>query len=412
MYLPFRFALRYIFSKKTTNAINLISMISVFGIALGSMSLIVILSVFNGFEELLRDLIGVYKPDLHVSVKEGKVFSISDEKLAALGKIKGVVSYARILEEIALFEYDGIQNIGTLKGVDKNFLSVIAIDSTIQRGRFTLGNEKSSQLAVVGSTIEHTLQIKALQTKAINVYMPKRGETKKMSLTNKPFNKKELYPSGIFSVRQVDYDNTVIANLQVVQDLLSYKNGECSSIEIRTDPALGQEKIQKELSALMGEKISIKNRFQQDEAFFKITNIEKWVGFLIFAFTLVLVAFNMVGALWMLVLEKRKDIASLKAMGATNALVRNIFLTEGALLSGIGVAIGTVLAVIICLLQQQFGFIKLQNDGATFLIQAYPVSMRVFDILVVVLTVLLIGIAASLLPALRAARIKSLVRED
>jgi lipoprotein-releasing system permease protein len=134
MYLPLRFALRYVFSKKTTNAINLISMISVFGIALGSMSLIVILSVFNGFEDLLRDLIGVYKPDLHISVKEGKVFSISEEKLKALGKIKGVVSYAGVLEEIALFEYDGIQNIGTLKGVDKNFLSVITMDSTIQRG--------------------------------------------------------------------------------------------------------------------------------------------------------------------------------------------------------------------------------------------------------------------------------------
>jgi len=411
MYLPLRFALRYVFSKKTTNAINLISIISVFGIALGSMSLIVILSVFNGFEDLLRNLMGVYKPDLHLSVKEGKVFSISNEKLAKIGKIKGVVSYTKVLEEIALFEYDGVQNIGSIKGVDKNFLAVISMDSTIQRGRFALSNEKSNQLAVVGATIEHTLQIKTLQSKALNVYMPKRGETK-MSLTNKPFDKKELYPTGVFSVRQVDYDNTVITNLEQVQELLNYKNGECSSIEIRTDPAFNQKNIQDDIINLMGADFSVKNRFEQDEAFFKITNIEKWVGFLIFAFTLVLVAFNMVGALWMLVLEKRKDIANLKAMGANNALVRNIFLTEGALLSSIGVFIGTFLAIIICVLQQEFGLVKLQNDGATFLIQAYPVSMRFFDFAVVIFTVLFIGIAASLLPAMRAARIKSLVREE
>lgn len=412
MYLPLRFALRYVFSKKTTNAINIITMLSVFGIALGSMALICLLSVFNGFEDLLRDLIGVYKPDLHVSVKEGKVFSLSDEKLAKLEKIQGVLSYSKVLEEIALFEYDGVQNIGTIKGVDKNFLKVISMDSTIQLGRFSLGNEKSSQLAVVGATIKHTLQIKTLQSKAINVYMPKRGETKKMSLTQKPFDKKELYPSGVFSVRQVDYDNTVIANLQLVQELLSYKNGECSSIEIRTDPSVNQDQIQKEINSLLGDNYSVKNRFQQDEAFFKITNMEKWVGFLIFAFTLVLVAFNMVGALWMLVLEKRKDIANLKAMGATNALIRNIFLTEGALLSTIGVAIGTLLAIFLCLLQQYFGLVPLQNEGATFLIQAYPVSIHFFDIFVVVITVLLIGVTAALLPSLRAARIRSLVRED
>ncbi len=411
MYLPLRFAVRYVFSKKTTNVINIISMLSVFGITMGSASLIILLSVFNGFEDILRDLMGVYKPDLHVSVKEGKVFSINDEKLKALGKVKGVIAYSKILEEIALFEYDGVQNIGNIKGVDEQFLSVSSLDSTIQRGSFSLGNKSGSQMGVVGATIEHTLQIRTMQSKPITVYMPKRGETK-MSLTKKPFDKKEIFPTGVFSVRQVDYDNTVISNLKFVQELLSYKKGECSAIEIKTDPSFNQVHIQNQILQILGDDFAVKNRFQQDEAFFKIANMEKWVGFLIFAFTLVLVAFNMIGALWMLVLEKRKDIANLKAMGASDALVRNIFLTEGALLSGIGVFIGTLLAVVLCVSQQQFGWVKLQNDGATFLITAYPVSMHFFDILIVIITVLVIGITASVLPARRAARIKSLVRED
>lgn len=410
MYLPFRFALRYVFSKKTTNAINLISMISVFGIALGSMALIVILSVFNGFEDLLRGMIGVFKPDLHVTAKEGKVFTLNYDQFKNLEKVKGVIAISKVLEEIALFEYNGIQNIGSLKGVDENFLSVIAMDSTIQRGRFSVESTEQ-QLVVVGATIEHTLQIRAMQSKPLTIFMPKRTETK-VSLTKKPFDQKDLYPVGVFSVRQVDYDNTVISSLKLAQEILSYKNGELSALEIRTDPALNQRQIQSDIRAVLGNDFSVKNRFEQDEAFFKITNIEKWVGFLIFAFTLVLVAFNMVGALWMLVLEKRKDIANLKAMGASDRLVRDIFLAEGALLSSIGVVAGTLMAVVLCVLQQEFGLVKLQNEGATFLIQAYPVSMRFSDFIIVIFTVLFIGISASMLPAMRAARIRSLVRED
>ena len=413
MNLPFRFAIRYVFSKKTTNAINLISMISVFGIALGSMALIVILSVFNGFEDLLRDLIGVFKPDIHLTAKEGKVFTLTKDQMSKLEKVQGVISISQVLEEIALFEYEGIQNIGTIKGIDENFLTVIAMDSTLQRGRFDIGGSSkgNQQLAVVGATIEHTLQIRGMQANPLTVFMPKRGETK-VSITKKPFDQRELYPSGVFSVRQVDYDNTVITNLKFVQELLAYKSGEISALEIKTDPAFNTAQIQSDIRTIMGEAYFVKNRFEQDEAFFKITNMEKWVGFLIFAFTLVLVAFNMVGALWMLVLEKRKDIANLKAMGATDALVRNIFLAEGALLSGIGVAVGTIAAVIICVLQQQFGLVPLEGAGSTFLIQSYPVSMRISDFIVVILTVLIIGIGAALLPAMRAARIKSLVRED
>jgi lipoprotein-releasing system permease protein len=242
------------------------------------------------------------------------------------------------------------------------------------------------------------------------VYMPKRKDTK-LSITKKPFEQRPIYPVGVFSVRQVDYDNTIITNLKFVQEILSYKNNELSGLILKVDPTFEKTTLKK-IFKIMGPNFDIKNRYQQDEAFFKITNLEKWIGFIIFSFTLVLVAFNMVGALWMLVLEKRNDIAHLKAMGADNALVRNIFLIEGALLSGIGVLIGTILAVILCLVQQEFGIIKLQNEGESFLIQAYPVSLRIFDIFIVIVTVLLIGISAASLPAFRASKIGNLVKSE
>jgi lipoprotein-releasing system permease protein len=285
------------------------------------------------------------------------------------------------------------------------------LDSTIQRGKFsTFRQSSNTNLGVVGSTIEHTLRISAMNSTPIMVYMPKRKETK-LSITKKPFEQRPIYPVGVYSVRQVDYDNTVITNLKFVQEILDYKNNELSGLIVKIDQKNQNNTLEK-ISKVMGPAFDVKNRYQQDEAFFKITNLEKWIGFIIFSFTLVLVAFNMVGALWMLVLEKRNDIAHLKAMGADNILVRNIFLIEGTLLSGIGVFVGTILAIILCLVQQEFGIIKLQNEGESFLIQAYPVSLRIFDIFIVIVTVLLIGIGAAFLPAFRASKIGNLVKSE
>jgi lipoprotein-releasing system permease protein len=411
MNLPFRFALRYIFSKKSTNVINLISGISVFGITLGSMALIVILSVFNGFEDLLRDLISSFKPDLHISAVEGKVFVPDQDKIKQLSEIEGVEAVTKTLTEIALFEYDGLQNLGMMKGVDDAFLKVIAIDTTVQRGQYRLGSsETDADFGVLGATLEHTLQIGTLQSSSMTVYMPKR-EKEKFTAGGEPFRKQRFFPTAIYSVKQLDYDNCAIVSLKFAQKLLAYKEGEISALELKLDPEVSVNKVQAEVKAIMGDAFAVKNRYEQDEAFFKITNLEKWVGFLIFAFTLVLVAFNMVGALWMLVLEKRKDIAHLKAMGASNSLVRNIFLAEGALMSIIGVSVGCVLAAVLCLLQQQFGLVQLEGADSSFVVQAYPVAMRFSDFVVVILTVLIIGSLAALLPAMRAARIKGLVRQ-
>jgi lipoprotein-releasing system permease protein len=416
MKLAFWVARRYIFSKKSTNAINIISGISVFGISLGSMALVVIMSVFNGFEEVLRDLISAFKPDIQVTVKEGKTFTLDSTTLAQLRQTDGVSFVSTTLEEVALFEYGKAQSLARIKGVDDYFPEIIRMDTILETGRYrTYDAATDVNFAVVGVALQSSLDVSPdrADNQPLVVYMPKR-EAKKLS-GSKPFRQRELYPTAVYSVDQVEFDNHVITNIDFVRQLLAYENGEMSALEIKLKPDASPEKVKAALyQFLPADKFSIKDRYEQDEAFFKVTNMEKWVGFIIFSFTLVLVAFNMVGALWMLVLEKQKDISTLKALGATNALVRNIFLAEGAMLSIFGVLLGCLLGFGLCILQQQTGFIKLDTGsaGSAFVIDYYPVALRISDFIIVIFTVLGIGTLAAWLPAARATRVDGIVRNQ
>lgn len=417
MKLAFWIARRYIFSKKSTNAINIISGISVFGIALGSMALVVLMSVFNGFEDVLRDLIGSFKPDIQVTVREGKTFVLDSTKLVQIRAVEGVSFVSATLEEVALFEYGKGQSLARIKGVDAVFSDVIAIDTMLESGRFrTIDAETGANYAVVGVALQSSLDVSPdrADNQPLMVYMPKR-EAKKLSGNSKPFRQRELLPSGVYGVDQAEYDNFVLTNIEFVRELLAYENGEMSALEIRIAPDVPAQVVKQRLSAILPpDAYDIKDRYEQDEAFFKVTNMEKWVGFVIFAFTLILVAFNMVGALWMLVLEKQKDIATLKALGANNRFIRNIFLAEGAMLSAFGVIIGVLLGFALCLTQQYTGFVKLDTGsaGSAFVIDYYPVAMRWTDFLVVVVTVLCIGTIAAWLPAARATRVEGIVRNE
>lgn len=411
MNLPFKFARRYIFSQKSTNAINIISSISVLGISLGSMALIVIMSVFNGFEGLLDDLIGNFKPDIKVTVAEGKVFETDSAKIAKLEEIEGVAFVSKTLQEVVLLEYNGVQNIGWIKGTDDNFREVTDLDTCIASGKYrTYDPVDDIHYAVIGATLEYTLGIPVTGNahKPMKVYMPKRK--KSYSATSKPFKQRSIYPSAVYTTMQADYDNYIITNLTFVQELTSYKNGEISALEIKLEDNASIAVVQSEIAAVMGEDFVVKNRYQQDEALYKITNMEKWFAFIIFAFTLVLVAFNMVGALWMLVLEKKEDIATIKAMGGNSRLIRNIFMAEGLVLSVIGVSLGCVLAIILCVLQQEYGLVTLAGSGE-FIVDYYPVDMRWTDFIQVILTVVSIGAAAAAIPAQRASKIDAIIHK-
>jgi lipoprotein-releasing system permease protein len=400
MNLPFLFARRYLFSKKSTNAINVISAISVLGMTLGTAALIIVLSVFNGFEDLITSLYNSFNPDLKITAKEGKSFIPDSQKMAALRKIKGVKAVSQCVDEIAFFEYGKRQDFGIIKGVDSEFERCNGIKGAIKRGDYNVlqGDQHN---AVIGMGMEYKLGISIDDPfTSLKVYMPKRESG--FSLMGAPFKVAAAQPVGVFAI-QADFDGQyVLADLEHIRALMSYDNGEVSDIEMGIDSSAAIRTVQSEVKQIVGNEFIVKNRYEQDEAFYKIMNMERWVGFAIATLTLLLVAFNMVGSLWMLVIDKRRDIAILQAMGATPKLIQRIFLTEGLLLSGLGMFLGFSLAIFFVILQKQFGIIQL---GGNMVVDSYPISLRFIDFVLVGTTVASIGLLASYLPARRAAQV-------
>jgi len=404
MNLPFKIARRYLFSKKSTNAINIISGISVIGIIACTVALILILSVFNGFGDFIGGLYDAFNPDVKVTPESGKVFVPKENDLKAISELKGVVSISKTLEENAMFEYGPNNDFGIIKGVDKFYKATTAIDTSLIRGSYAL-QEESTYYAVIGQGVEGKLAVNIRDAfKSLSVYMPRR--TKSSSPMSSPLKKKSLAPAGTFAIYQSDFDDQyVLASLDFVRDLLSYKNGEVSALEIKLDPIVSSENTLKQIKGILGSEYAVKDRYEQDEAFFRIMKLEKWMAYMILTFTLLLVAFNMIGSLWMLVIEKKQDISILKSLGATPKMVRTIFLSEGMFLTLIGLVVGFVIAVLLVVIQQQFGVISLQG-GDAFIVEAYPVSMQIGDFVLIFFTVLFIGVLASWLPAVRASRIR------
>lgn len=408
MRLPLKFARRYLFAKKSTNAINIITGISLLGIAIGTAALVLVLSVFNGFEDLITGLFSQFNPDVKITAAKGKSFEVDTVLLEDLRSMEGVDYVSLSLEEVAVFEYKSNQDIGIVKGVDDYYKNVTGIDTTVREGVYRLDYE-GRDMAVLGVGMRNKLAVNVDDLLAtISVYMPKR---KKVGALSKPFVEKLVYPAGTFVIQQ-DFDNQyVLTSLPFAQKLLDVPKNTVSALEIQLAAEAREEPIIAALQERMGPEYLIRNRYQQDEAFLKLMNIEKWMSYAILSLTLFLVAFNMVGALWMIVLEKKKDIAILKSMGATDQLIRQIFLGEGLLLCVLGMAVGMLVAVLLYVLH-----VNLENGLVSipqgFLVTAYPISLRAWDFLVIGLTVVAIGGLASLLPANRAARVPAIILEE
>ena len=405
MILSLKIARRYLFAKKSTNAINIISSISVFGISVGVAALILILSVFNGFEDLLSGMFSSFNPDIKVILAEGKTFEIDANKHAELLALEEVVVVAKTIEETALFDYKDVQVFGTIKGVDDQFHLVTGIDSTVREGVYKFKDGRRD-LVVLGLGMRNRLSVNIddmLST--LNVYMPKR---KKTSFASQPFQKQLAFPVGTFMIQQ-DFDSQyVLSSLAFAQKLLAHKN-KISAVELKLHPEADMEATVPKIEKIMGERFVVKDRYRQNEAFLKLMNMEKWMSFAIMSLMLILIAFNMIGALWMIVLEKEKDIAILKSMGATKTMVRNIFLYEGLLLCSLGVLMGFIFAIGFYFIQHSYGIIPIPEG---FVVNAYPMSIRLFDFMVVMITVFVIGFMASYPAALRAKRVSSLIREE
>lgn len=403
MNLSLHIARRYLVSKKSHNIINIISIISVVGVMVGTMALIIVLSVFNGFESLVKSLFNSFDPDLKITLVEGKTFNPAEIDKDRIKQLTGVIRYTEVLEETALLKYQSRQAIVTLKGVGEDFGKFSGLDSMVVHGNLLLENGDYDYI-VLGYGVAYLLGANLNdQQEPISVFAPRRkgnfGTFPEQAFTNRA-----LFPSGIFSIQQ-DFDSRyALVPLRFAREIFDYDT-DVSSIEIGLQRGASAETIKKTIQQLVGQRYHVKDRYEQQELLYKIMKSEKLAIFLILSFILFIATFNIIGTLSMLILEKKKDIAVLHSMGASKKLIRRIFFTEGLLITLAGALAGMLLGALVCWIQIQFGIVPLQagSETGTFVIDAYPVQMQAMDFLKVLLIILIIGVPASWIPAQRIA---------
>lgn len=398
--MNFLFAWRYFKSKKTTNAINIIAWVSVIAIAVVTAAIIIVLSVANGLEALVKSLYTDFYADIKISAANGKIIAPTTQQLKGLLQINTVAYYTTIVEEKAVLLNDSYQSIVILKAIDSNYNKVNKISNYIKRGSFNVGNAEHPQI-VVGAGIENAVNVDVQA--AINpllLYLPNRKRTNTVTSLD-AFNSATIQPVGAFLIQQ-DFDNKyAFTNIGFAKYMLDYGENDCTSIEIKLKQNASPEVAKNQLKQYFGTNYVVATRYEQNASLFRIMQVEKWFIYAFLSFILIIASFNIVGALTMLVLEKQKDIAILKAMGGNNALIQKIFLAEGMLLAFIGGTLGIIIAAVICWLQQKFHIIKLQ--GGTFVVDYYPVQMQPLDFLLTVVTIAIIAFVAAYFPSKKAA---------
>lgn len=394
MKLPLYIAKRYLFAKKSRNAINVISSISVAGVTVGTMALIIVLSVFNGLETLVRSIFNTFDPDLMITAAEGKTFIPDSVSLSLLSSIDGVSCYSLCLEENALIKYGEKQYIATIKGVDDNYTMVTGIDSSMWDGEFTLMSEQGRPYAVPGIGIANSLGMRINFITPLMIYVPKRTGSTDLNPED-AFIRNFIFPSGIYQVEQ-EYDSKyVFIPIGFARELLEFEK-EVTSLEIRFTNESRESEIQKDVKRIFGKSFIVQNKYEQQEIFYKVMRSERLAIFLILTLILIIASFSIIGSLTMLIIEKERDIEILRSLGADNMLIRKIFIFEGWLISIIGAFTGIILGFAVCWIQQTFGLVRLQSE--TLIMDAYPVVMKIKDFIIVPATVLLIGFWAAWYP--------------
>jgi len=394
MLIAFKIALRYLFSKKSINAINIIAGISTVGVAIATAALIIILSAFNGLEQIIISRFNAFNPELKVSLNEGKFFNINDTLIQKLESIKNIKHFSFVMEDYAAIKVGKITNPFPIKGVDANYQKVCGIDSMFYDGQFELKDKKGNDMAVVGYEVAQRLSIGVSFVSPIVIYAPKRNKKVSMNPVN-AFNKKYLYPSGIFTIDE-SADNRIILNLALVQDLFEAPN-KATNIEISLFNNELSMATQEQLQQRLGSQFKVQNR-QEQNSFYKILNSERLMIYLILSFVLLMTAFNIVATLTMLIVDKKNDFLSFKSIGFNNYQIKMIFLLNGWLTIVIGAILGLILGGLLTFIQQKYGMVSF-GDG--FDMQAYPVDLKFFDFVKTFSIVLIIGLITSLLPVRR-----------
>ena len=401
MYLTF--AWRYFKAKKSANAINIIAWVTAGVITFAIACQILVLSVFNGFEDLVKSLYASFYADIKIVPAKGKTFVLTSAQISSLKQQPGINGVSLIAEEKALLQNADLQTIVYLKGVDDNYTNVTGVAAKTYQGKFNTGTASSPGL-IVGSGIQNAAEINvnsAFETTVVTLILPKKGKVS----ANDPLeslSEGRVKATGVFAIQQ-DFDNKyALTNIDFVKQQMGFANDEYSAAELKLNSNVNYEQIQKQLSLLLGSAFTVQTKFEQNTSLYNTMRLEKWIIYAVLTLILFIAAFNMVSALTMLVLEKQKDISVLQSMGASKTLVLKIFLSEGLLLAGIGAGTGILLALLICFLQVKFKLIKL--EGGSFLIDYFPIQLQATDFILVTSTAIIISFLASLFPALKASR--------
>jgi lipoprotein-releasing system permease protein len=388
-------AKRYLFAKKSRNAINIISAVSVAGVAVGTMALIIILSVFNGLETMVSHIFNTFDPDIKITASEGKTFIPDTARLKLLANVNGLSCYSLTIEDNALLKYGTRQYIATIKGIDNNYAMVSNIDSSMWEGEFTLRNNKGRPYAIPGIGVATSLGIRVNFITPLEIIFPRKtGAGTNFNVENS-LNHKFIFPSGIFEVEK-EYDSKyVYIPIDVARELTETDKG-VSTIEIKFKQNANPQAVQKDITKIFGKGFTVQNRYEQQAIFYKVMRSERLAIFFILTLILIIASFNIIGSLTMLIIEKERDIEILKSLGADNNLIRKIFIFEGWMISIIGAFSGIILGFIICWLQQTYGLVKLQSQS--LIMDTYPIVMKIKDFIIVPGTVLLIGYWAAWYP--------------
>jgi len=391
-------AKRYLFSKKSHNAVNIISMVSMAGVCLATIALICAMSVFGGFQGLVGGLLSKLDPEIKIVAVEGKTFNPQTAEFQTIKNLDGIAVFSEVLEDNVMLKYRGHQVPAALMGVSDNFSQLSDIDSILIDGEFKLQDE-INYFGTIGMSLAMRVGIGAGFAYPLEVYAINRKEKVNLSNPASSFTTDYVYITGVFSTKQEMYDTQkLIVPIEMTRNLFDYES-EVSSIELKLKDIRQTKQIQSEIQNILGNKYKVQNRYQQQETTFKMMEIEKWVTFLILIFICLIATFNVVSSLSMLIVEKKEDIFILRNMGADNKLISGIFLLEGWMISIIGAISGVILGVLLCFLQQEFGFIKLGSGSGLTIVDAYPVAVSFGDVCLVFITVLIIGLLAALYPA-------------
>jgi lipoprotein-releasing system permease protein len=395
-----KIAWRYLFAKKQFNAIHVITAISSIAVGVVTAAMICVLSVMNGFGTLVEDMFSQFDPDMRITATTGKSFSISQEQKDRLTALPSIDLISETISETALIEFNDKQTPIQIMGVDSAFAKITQIENIITDGSYEV-YDGAFDRAVLGQVLAWKIGIGARFVQSIQIYAPKREGKVNMLRPDMNFNRETCFISGIFSVNQQKYDeNLMLVDIGLTRRLLEYSDNEITALEVSIADGYNTSKAKREIQEVLGEGYTLQDRYEQQEDFFRILRVEKLLTTLLLVFILLIATFNGIGCLSMLIIDKQKDIQTLSHLGASDNMIRKVFLLEGWLVNTIGALGGFVVGLGICLLQEHFGLLKLGN-GEEYVISSYPVAVQGWDIVVVALMVLLLGALAAWIPAKR-----------